>query len=405
MKILHINDYARLIGGAETYLAALISAQRENGDHVALLASDSRGGGTFDLFPEERGFFENTPFLARGTSLSTQAIRAGLQLFNISAYKAAQRAIREFHPEVVHVHMYLGQLSPMVLRPFIEKGIPLVHTSHAYRIACPKGDRLLPGNIFCEKHVGIACIKNCSTISFAHMQIRELVHQKPQDVFRKVISPGTAMKRILEMEGFSRVVFLPHGSNFDKREFIPERNQAQDVLYVGRLAFNKGVDYLVNAFRLVREKHLSARLLIAGDGPARSTLQDLADEVLPKGACEFLGTIDSEQVRRLQDQSRLQCVPSVCPENSPIVIYEALTAGIPIVASNIGGIPDLIRNGIDGLLVKPAKMHELADAILELFEDTRCLSLSRAAYERAQDFSMEKHVKAVQEIYHQAMHT
>jgi len=405
VNILHINDYAYLIGGAETYLAALINSQREGGNHVALLASDSRGGGTFELFPEERGFFESNLFIAQGTSSSSQAIRAGLQLINISAYKAARKVIREFHPDVVHVHMYLGQLSPAVLRPFIESGIPLIHTSHAYRIACPKGDRLLPGNIFCEKHVGIACIKNCSTISYAHMRIREMVHQKPQNVFSQVISPGMAMKRILEMEGFPRVIYLPHGSNFRRREFVSDRNQAKSVLYVGRLAYNKGVDHLIRAFRLVLEKHPLARLLIAGDGPARSELQGLAAEVLPRGAYEFYGTVDSEGVRNLQDQARLQCVPSVCPENSPIVIYEALTAGIPVVASKIGGIPDLVRNEIDGLLVAPANNLELAEAILELFDDTKCLSYSRAAYERARDFSMEKHIEAIHNIYHQAIHS
>lgn len=402
MRILHINDYACLIGGAETYLAALIHAQRENGDTVALLASDSRGGGTFGIYPEERGYFDSQLFLAHGTSSSSQAIRAGLQLINISAYRSAQSAINEFRPEIVHVHMYLGQLSPMVLRPFIDLAIPLVHTSHAYRIVCPKGDRLLPGNVFCEKPAGLGCVRTCSPVSFVHMKSRELLYQKPQDVFQLVISPGTTMKRILEMEGFPRVVYLPHGSNFKVQEFIADRNQATDVLYVGRLAFNKGVDNLISAFGQIRRKFPLARLRIAGEGPARASLEKMARDSLPKASYEFLGVVDSSKVRDLQDQARLQCIPSVCPENSPIVIYEALTAGVPIVASNIGGIPDLVRNGTDGILVSPGDIKELATAIEELFDDRACLSWSRAAYERAKEFSMDRHLAAMQNIYHRA---
>jgi glycosyltransferase involved in cell wall biosynthesis len=402
VRILHINDYACLIGGAETYLAALMSAQRENGDIVALLASDSRGGGTFEIYPEERGYFDSQLFLAHGTSSSNQAVRAGLQLINISAYRAAQKAIKEFRPEIVHVHMYLGQLSPMVLRPFIDLAIPLVHTSHAYRIVCPKGDRLLPGNVFCEKPVSLGCIRTCYPVSYVHMKSRELLHQKPQEVFQLVISPGSIMKRILEMEGFPRVIHLPHGSNFKMREFIADRNHAMDVLYVGRLAFNKGVDNLITAFKQVRRKFPHVRLRIAGDGPARASLEKMASDSLPEASYEFLGAVDSQRVMDLQDHARLQCVPSVCPENSPIVIYEALTAGVPVVASNIGGIPDLVRNGKDGILITPGNTNELAAAIEALFDDQACISFAQAAYDRAKDFSMDKHITALQKLYRDA---
>jgi len=393
VRILHINDYACLIGGAETYLA------RENGDIVALLASDSRGGGTFGIYPEERGYFDSQLYLAHGTSSSNQAIRAGLQLANFSSYRTAQRAIKEFRPEIVHVHMYLGQLSPMVLRPFIDLTIPLVHTSHSYRIVCPKGDRLLPGNVFCEKPAGFGCIGTCPPISYVHMKSREILHRKPQDVFQLVISPGSTMKRILEMERFPRVIHLPHGSNYKMREFIHGRNHAMDILYVGRLAFNKGVDNLIAAFGRVGRKFPHVRLRIAGDGPARASLEKMASNSLSSGSYEFLGMVDSTKVRDLQDRARLQCIPSVCPENSPIVIYEALTAGIPIVASNIGGIPDLVRNGTDGILVTPGNQDELVTAIEALFEDQACISFSQAAYERAKDFTMDKHVTALQKLY------
>lgn len=390
------------MGGAETYLATLISAQRDSGDEVRLLASDSRGGGTLEDYPENLPYFESNPYIANGTSSSSQWRRAGLQLLNISAYRVAKKALAEFRPQVVHVHMYLGQLSPAVLRPFTEGRIPLIHTSHNYRIACPKGDRLLPDNSFCEHLAGAVCVKNCSALSYVHMRARELIHEKPQDLFQAVIAPGSTMKRILEMEGFARVNQIPNASTFTRREFVSTRCQTKDVLYVGRLVSNKGVDFLIKAFRKVQNQFPHARLHIAGDGPARDSLEKLAGETLAAGSCRFYGTVDAEAVRKLQGQSRIQCVPSVWHENSPIVVYEALTAGIPIVASNIGGIPDLVRQGKDGILVTPASDEALAEALIALCsDDNKCLELSQSAYRHADEFTMERHAKEIKAIYRQ----
>lgn len=210
------------------------------------------------------------------------------------------------------------------------------------------------------------------------------------------------MRRILEMEGFSRVVQVPNASTFTRRDFVTDRCQSKDVLYVGRLVSNKGVDFLIKAFTKVQNRFPDARLHIAGDGPARDSLEKLAGEELPMGSYRFYGTVSSEVVRNLQDHSRIQCVPSVWPENSPIVVYEALTAGIPIVASNIGGIPDLVRQGKDGILVKPANDEALTEAMIALLsDDNKCLELSRSAYRHAQEFTMEQHAKDIKAIYRQ----
>ena len=157
MRILHLNDYALPMGGPETYLAALIDAQKAVGHEVALLATDSRGGGTLATFPSDAEPFVQPYGLAKGTTSSSKFLRALRQLYSPSARLTAAAVLRGFRPELVHVHMYLGQLSTAVMAPFRKARIPLVHTSHTYKIACPESTRMLPDGRYCRYPVGRAC--------------------------------------------------------------------------------------------------------------------------------------------------------------------------------------------------------------------------------------------------------
>ena len=200
MRILHLNDYALPLGGAETYLAALICAQRQVGHEVGLMASDSRGGGTLASFPKESRPYEIPAYSAFGTTSSWQALRATRQMYNASALKCARTAAHGFAPDLVHTHMYLGQLSPAALEPFLTAGIPIIHTSHTYKVACPIGTRMLPDGRYCTFHVGVACIKNCSLVSLVHMKMREICYTAPQKAFKLVIAPGSTMAEVLRLE-------------------------------------------------------------------------------------------------------------------------------------------------------------------------------------------------------------
>ena len=129
-------------------------------------------------------------------------------------------------------------------------------------------------------------------------------------------------------------------------------------------------------------------------------MESQARSRLAECSFEFLGTVTAEQVKSLQDQSRLQCVPSIWPDNSPLVIYESLSRGLPLVASRTGGIPDLIRSEQEGLLVPPGDVQALSDKICQLLgDDVLCARLSQAALTRAKEFSMDTHIEKLGTIY------
>lgn len=399
MRILHVHDYAYAIGGAESYLRALVRAQRDSGHDVELLSSDSRGGGTLALADESARILERPRFEAAGISLSSPVCRAAVQLWNPSAGRAAARALSEYRPDLVHVHMYLSQLSPAVLRPFFGAGVPLLHTSHTYRIACPKGDRMLRGGVPCSHKVGWICARECSAPSLLHMQVRHRLYHRPEKVFAEVLAPGSVMAEVLRREGFPNVRVLPYGiaaSSAPPRAAI--RNG--QVFYAGRLAGQKGVAILIEAMRLVQGRLRSARLCVAGDGPERASLERLAAGALAPGSWCFTGQVDAPTVAKLRRESHLQCVPSVWPDVSPLVVYEALRDGIPLAASAIGGIPDLAADRREALLVMPGDVHALAGALTELLSDPAlCDRLSAAALRRAADLSMDRHIAALDDVY------
>jgi len=146
---------------------------------------------------------------------------------------------------------------------------------------------------------------------------------------------------------------------------------------VGRLSYEKGMDVLVEAFALVRRCLPDADLVVVGDGAERAALERLASERGLTGAVSFLGLRDD--VPALLGGFDVFVLPSRT-EGLPMAILEAMSAGLPIVATAVGGVPEVIRHGRNGLLVRPEAPNDLADAIVRVAcdEDLRC-RLGRAA--------------------------
>lgn len=149
---------------------------------------------------------------------------------------------------------------------------------------------------------------------------------------------------------------------FRSRENLP---QGRIVLFVGLLVPIKGVEFLVDAWaELRRRKKLreTDRLVLLGNGPERNALELKTADAKLGDTIQFAGTVSQAQVAQWIRTAHLLCLPSR-NEGTPNVIIEALACGVPVVASRVGGIPDLIRDGENGLLVPPADSPALADAI------------------------------------------
>lgn len=162
---------------------------------------------------------------------------------------------------------------------------------------------------------------------------------------------------------------LPAGEDGAARHDHP-----RDILFIGRLVERKGVRFLLEALPHVRMKIPDVRATVVGDGPLRAELESQARELDVAGIVTFTGVVSTTDLRRLFERTDLFVLPAVvdamgCTEGLGVVIIEAMSYGKPVVASDVGGIPDVVKHGETGLLVPPGNPSELASAITAVLDD------------------------------------
>ena len=170
---------------------------------------------------------------------------------------------------------------------------------------------------------------------------------------------------------------------------------------VCRLQPEKGVDVFLRAAALVRRSAPQAHFVVVGDGPLAGPLRTLADDLGLGGAVEFLG--HRTDARALLGAFDVMALTSRS-EGSPLVVSEALAAGVPVVGSAVGGVPDQVRDGVEGLLVPPDRPGELAAALLRLLDQPHLrVRLGRAGRRRARAWPHERMVDEIEGIYASAL--
>jgi glycosyltransferase involved in cell wall biosynthesis len=180
----------------------------------------------------------------------------------------------------------------------------------------------------------------------------------------------------------SRLMLLSPRSHWDK--FIVSRlgvdpqlfsppdqkpsNDVVEILCVGRLVPSKGQHILIAAVDRLVQQSCPVRLRIAGSGPDESSLQAHAAQLAQPSCVCFEGAVDQDRIRTLYAAADIFCLPSFA-EGVPVALMEAMSMGLPCVTTNITGIPELIRDGIEGLLVSPSDLDALVEALAKLIDD------------------------------------
>ena len=158
---------------------------------------------------------------------------------------------------------------------------------------------------------------------------------------------------------------------FKKRKL--KRGRVKNILFVGRLAEKKGVSYLIKAISLLNKE---VRLLIIGDGPLKKDLLSLTNKLNLKNKIEFLGYKTGKEKLKYFFDADLLVVPSIVTkigdtEGLPVVIMEGLASGLPIIATDVGGIKEIIKNGYNGLIIKEKNSKEIANKIKLVIENNK----------------------------------
>jgi glycosyltransferase involved in cell wall biosynthesis len=186
----------------------------------------------------------------------------------------------------------------------------------------------------------------------------------------------------------------------DLSEYTPDFQPGNYALYFGRLAPIKGISTLLGAIRQLR----SLPLVIAGDGEMKN---ELAAEIVQHGLdnVRLVGHLNGKELKETIGGARFVIVPSECYENAPFAVFESFALGKAVIASRIGGIPELITDGHNGLLFTPGHSNELAAHMAFLQEQPDvCLSMGENGRRMLQtSFAPSKHFDRLEEIYRSLM--
>ena len=175
---------------------------------------------------------------------------------------------------------------------------------------------------------------------------------------------------ITEPEHWSKLQLVRTG--VDCELFAPNGRSAQPgrVLTVARLIRGKGLDVLLDALHLLERRGLAAELVIAGEGPDRSRLERRVRELGLEDRVRLAGAVGQDRIRDLYAEAQVFCLPSFS-EGVPVVLMEAMAMGVPVVATRITGVPELVDEGRSGLLVPPGRPDALADSLARVLSADR----------------------------------
>lgn len=382
MKILQVVSMGYVCGGAEKSVLALKYGLEKRGHQVKIMSSDRD--------PHEQHFSDYESRHIKGFFS---------HLWSKSAYSTLKRALDEFQPDVVHFHT-MGELSPSVL--FALGGRPALLTVHGpeeYTKTMLKW--YLPSHAF----NGTVSIKNLKFFGMLYYvffrYLQRPLYKLGFKNLKVLVSPSKYLAAQLEKENFGRPIRqIYNGIELPESKKLGE---SPIILYVGRLEHVKGVDVLLQAMPEVLRAMPDALLKIVGDGPDRKMFEKKTRELGVSGAVKFEGWLKGAETMKAFGDARILVVPSVWPENLPTVIIEALAVGRPIIGSRVGGIPELVEDGVTGAIVEPKDAGQLAKSIVELMQDPGLADRSVAAQQSARRFGLSYFVENIERVYREIL--
>lgn len=365
MRILLVNKFHYLKGGSEKYYFELGQLLKEHGHEVAY----------FSMEDEKNRKTGCKEYFVKPIDLSSGSKRKALDvIYSKANYKKMIEAIEDFKPDVVHINNFQRQLSASIVDAIKEKKIPIVFTAHDLQAICPASAMLYQGEI-CQDciekgyHacVNKKCIKNSRLKSL--LAVLEKYYYDIHKIYQKVdviISPSEFVKNQL-VKGKLKYKKIEVLHNFVLESHKSEINQDEGyAFFFGRLSIEKGILNVIQAIKNIE----NGRLLIAGSGPEQAKIETYIQENHLNDRIQLLGYLKQDEIRQYINKAKFVVVPSIWYENCPYSILETMEIGKPIIGSRIGGIPELIEDGVNGFLYSFNNIEELTAKIRKLFENS-----------------------------------
>jgi glycosyltransferase involved in cell wall biosynthesis len=343
LRILFAHNSYQMPGGEDSVVTAEIALLRSRGHEVEALLR------------------HNDELAMRGMADRARAARDCV--WSASSAEAIRAAIQRFRPDVLHVHNTFAVLSPSIYWAASACGVPVVQTLHNYRLACPQNYFLREGRI-CQDCLGRVPLPGVVHSCYHNSRAQTLAIAVMLTTHRALGTWSSKVSRYIALSVFCREKFIAAGLPAEKICIKPnfaasptppkavagdyERNTAAKFLFVGRMSPEKGLSVLAQA--LQSDDTLSC--IAIGDGPAKAELASV-------GGIRTTGWLESPAVSERMYQALALVVPSVWFEPFALVTIEAFAHGLPVIASRIGSLPEIITDGQTGLLFEPGNARDL----------------------------------------------
>ena len=272
----------------------------------------------------------------------------------------AKSVLDRVNPDVVNIHCIQG-FGYNILGLFAERDVPVVFTLHDLGLACIK----------------MSMFKNGDNCARQELSCR-LSSQYKWNLLKKIkrigfVSPSAALlQRLAEFTPIreSACHVIKYATSFPLRKPAPRLDGLPHFLYVGRIHATKGVRFLLERFAALAASYPFKLTLVGGGGE----LEKLKSDFAHFNWVHFVGSIPSAEVHPYMLAADALLVPSLWFENSPLVIYEALHCGLPVIGSRIGGIPELVRDGVAGIICGSGNAVEWTSALEDLLKHPQRLA-------------------------------
>lgn len=381
-------------GGAENYVLEVAKRLESEGHDPFVIATEPYDG-PGSLIPHRTTYegidvwrFSPINVAYKTTyekySLPRQAVWRALDAVNPHSAAMVERILDRTNPDVVHVNELEG-ISTLASRAAARSDAAYVHSLHNYNLVSP-GSTVRIGNVpgGLDRTGG-----NHPLVTRGYSRVQRALMGTPDTV----VGPSQFVIDAHREHGFFEGVrcrCLQHGVERVAESTSPPPDDPS-VLYVGRLATEKGLDTLLDAAADLPEIQFD----LCGTGPLQNAVERRAES---SANVTYHGFVTEAELHALRRNATVGVVPSVWAENSPLAIYESYAAGLPVVGTAVGGIPELVVPGQTGELCDPGRPDALVDAIERVIGNDP-EAMREAALAWAREHTLESHIESLLAIY------
>ncbi len=372
MKVLIVNKFLHHNGGSETYIFKLGELLQQIGHEVQYFGMEHKGrcvGNNINSYTTDMDFHNGNKLSKLNYGIKT--------IYSSEARKKIRAVLDDFKPDVVHINNFNYQLTPSIIIEIIKwrkhnnSKVRIIYTAHDYQLICPNHmcynlnfhqncELCINGKFFnCLKN---KCIHNSlakSAIGAVEAMLWNRLHIYKN--FDAIICCSEFMKRKLDKNKvLAEKTVMIH--NFNDTYNIQASKKKEYVLYFGRYSKEKGIETLLS----VCKKLPYIKFVFAGNGPLKENVKQISN-------VEDMGFLKGEKLKKIIEEALFAVYPSEWYENCPFSVMEAISYGTPVIATDIGGLPELVEDGKTGMLFEYGNVEELKSRIESLYNNRELL--------------------------------